>query len=72
MIKCTADIGVPKQVQLDAISGFFFFFDISGKWFLYLVLKFHSLETMTIHIIQNFFLLCKECGCNSVYNLNLP
>lgn len=55
MVKCTADIRVPKQVQLDAISGLFFFVDISGKWFLDLVLKFHSLKTMTIHIIQSFY-----------------
>lgn len=52
MVKHTADIRVPKQVQLDAIN---FFFYISDKWFLYLVLKFHSLKTMIIHIIQNFY-----------------
>lgn len=48
MDKRTADTRVPKQVQLDAINVFL---EISGNWFLYLVLKFHSLKTMTIHII---------------------
>lgn len=46
-------VQIPESQNRLNLMLLMFFLTFQGNWFLDLVLKFHSLKTMTMHIIQD-------------------